>query len=36
MRIKLDEYLPLGLVSRLVVLGHDVHTPREEGILGRL
>jgi len=32
MKIKLDENLPLGLVPRLRELGHDVHTPRDEGL----
>ena len=34
MKIKLDENLPTRLVSRLTVLNHDVHTPREEGLAG--
>lgn len=34
MKIKLDENLPLRLVSLLTELGHDVHTPRDEGLTG--
>lgn len=34
MKIKLDENLPRGLVARLASLGHDVHTPHEEGLAG--
>ena len=36
MKIKLDENLPGRLASRLRVLGHDVHTVREEGLEGHL
>lgn len=32
MRIKLDENLPLRLALRLRELGHDVHTPNDEGL----
>jgi len=32
MKIKLDENLPLRLAPRLRELGHDVHTPRDEGL----
>lgn len=32
MKIKLDENLPLLLVSRLTALNHDVHTTGEEGL----
>lgn len=34
MRIKLDENLPRHLMPRLASLGHDVRTPREEGLAG--
>ncbi len=34
MRIKLDENLPLQLADVLRDLGHDVHTPHEEGLVG--
>ncbi len=34
MRIKLDENLPLRLATPLKNLGHDVHTTREEGLIG--
>jgi predicted nuclease of predicted toxin-antitoxin system len=32
MNVKLDENLPRGLVFGLGLLGHDVHTPRDEGL----
>jgi predicted nuclease of predicted toxin-antitoxin system len=32
MKIKLDENLPVELVPELTALGHDVHTPRDEGL----
>ncbi|MEZ5366808.1 MAG: DUF5615 family PIN-like protein [Bryobacterales bacterium] len=35
MKIKLDENLPEGLVTRLQALGHDVDTVRIEGLAGR-
>ncbi len=34
MNIKLDENLPSRLVFRLGPLGHDIHTARDEGLLG--
>jgi predicted nuclease of predicted toxin-antitoxin system len=34
MRIKLDENLPRRLAPRLRDLGHDVHTPDDEGLRG--
>lgn len=34
MKIKLDENLPRRLVSALGTLGHNVQTPREEGLSG--
>lgn len=34
MKIKLDENLPFQLVSILAKLGHDVHTPQDEGLSG--
>lgn len=34
MKIKLDENLPEGLLSRLASLGHDVDNVRMEGIAG--
>ena len=34
MNIKVDENLPSRLVSRLAPLGHNVHTIRDEGLLG--
>ena len=34
MRIKLDENIPSSAASRLVELGHDVHTVRDEGLTG--
>ena len=34
MRIKLDENLPGELASTLKILGHDIHTVKEEGIIG--
>lgn len=34
MKIKLDENLPLRLVSLLTELGHDVHTLQDEGLSG--
>jgi hypothetical protein len=34
MRIKLDENLPLRLVDALTLLGHDVHSVREEALSG--
>lgn len=34
MRVKLDENLPLRLAPRLVALGHDVVTVRDEGLVG--
>ena len=34
MKIKLDENLPFRLATILNELGHDVHTPREEGLSG--
>jgi hypothetical protein len=34
MRIKLDENLPLRLVTSLEDLGHDVRTTPEEGLIG--
>lgn len=34
MKIKLDENLPLRLVSLLTELGHDVHTPQDEELSG--
>jgi len=36
MKIKLDENLPFGLVSSLAALGHDVHTPQQEGLSGAM
>ncbi len=35
MKIKLDENLPVDLAPDLVKLGHDVHTPHDEGLSGR-
>ena len=35
MKIKLDENLPLRLATLLKDLGHDVHTPHEERLIGR-
>ncbi len=35
MKIKLDENLPLRLASLLRDLGHDVHTLKDESLLGR-
>jgi predicted nuclease of predicted toxin-antitoxin system len=35
MKIKLDENLPVDVVPDLAKLGHDVHTPQDEGLLGR-
>ena len=35
MKVKLDENLPFRLASVLTRLGHDVHTLRDEGLLGR-
>jgi predicted nuclease of predicted toxin-antitoxin system len=35
MKIKLDENLPLRLATLLKNLGHDVHTLRDELLLGR-
>ncbi len=34
MKIKLDENFPRRLVPQLASLGHDVHTPHEEGLAG--
>jgi predicted nuclease of predicted toxin-antitoxin system len=34
MKIKLDENLPLRLATLLKDLGHDVHTVRDEGLIG--
>ncbi|HEV2380770.1 MAG TPA: DUF5615 family PIN-like protein [Terriglobia bacterium] len=34
MKIKLDENLPRRLVLRLGLMGHDVHTPHDEGLSG--
>ena len=34
MKIKLDENLPRRLISALGALGHDVHTPHDEGLSG--
>ncbi len=34
MRIKLDENLPLQIVSELEALGHDVRAAQEEGLSG--
>lgn len=34
MKIKLDENLPLRLATLLKDLGHDVHTPRDERLVG--
>jgi predicted nuclease of predicted toxin-antitoxin system len=34
MKIKLDENLPVRLVKSLHELGHDVHTPLDEGLVG--
>jgi predicted nuclease of predicted toxin-antitoxin system len=34
MKIKLDENLPRGLAALLRDLGHDVHTPHEERLVG--
>ncbi len=34
MNIKLDENLPTDLVPELVRLGHEVLTPRGQGLLG--
>jgi len=34
MKIKLDENLPLPLVSLLIELGHDLHTLHDEGLIG--
>ena len=36
MKIKLDENPPFGLVSNLAALGHDVHTPQQEGLSGAM
>lgn len=36
MKIKLDENLPFSLASRLSTLGHDVHTVRDERLIGRI
>jgi predicted nuclease of predicted toxin-antitoxin system len=35
MNIKLDENLPLRLATLLIGLGHDVHTLRDERLIGR-
>ncbi|MGB7309206.1 MAG: DUF5615 family PIN-like protein [Candidatus Acidiferrales bacterium] len=35
MKVKLDENLPFRLASVLTRVGHDVHTLRDEGLLGR-
>jgi predicted nuclease of predicted toxin-antitoxin system len=35
MKIKLDENLPLSLAKPLNTLGHDVHTVKDEDLLGR-
>lgn len=34
MRIKLDENMPLNLVSSLEAMGHDVDTAQSEGLAG--
>jgi predicted nuclease of predicted toxin-antitoxin system len=34
MKIKLDENLPLRLAALLKDLGHDVHTPHDERLIG--
>jgi predicted nuclease of predicted toxin-antitoxin system len=34
MKVKLDENLPLRLATRLKGLGHDVHTLRDERLIG--
>jgi predicted nuclease of predicted toxin-antitoxin system len=34
MKIKLDENLPLRLANFLKELGHDVHTARDEALIG--
>jgi Domain of unknown function (DUF5615) len=34
MKIKLDENLPLRLASLLINLGHDLHTLRDERLVG--
>jgi predicted nuclease of predicted toxin-antitoxin system len=34
MKIKLDENLPADLAPDLLNLGHEVHTPRDEGLSG--
>jgi len=35
MRIKLDEKLPVTLAQRLIHLGHEADTARDEGLCGR-
>lgn len=34
MKAKLDENWPLQIASRLQMLGHDVHTTKDEGLSG--
>jgi len=34
MKIKLDENLPLQVAAFLKSVGHDVHTPHDEGLIG--
>jgi predicted nuclease of predicted toxin-antitoxin system len=34
MKIKLDENLPLRLAILLKDIGHDVHTPHDESLIG--
>lgn len=35
MKIKLDENMPLGLVTDLAAAGHDTDTVMDEGLAGR-
>ncbi|HSH99772.1 MAG TPA: DUF5615 family PIN-like protein [Reyranella sp.] len=35
MRVKLDENMPMALVTTLRRAGHDVHTVADEGLLGK-
>jgi predicted nuclease of predicted toxin-antitoxin system len=34
MKIKLDENLPLQVATFLKSIGHDVHTPHDERLIG--